>query len=79
MPTSRRPVESKRSDTSMERSGRNPLKAATVVIRAVLVSEETGSAFHPKGGCYTLTLTLSYTVPGFYKLYRTQPWKYVFY
>ena len=42
----------------MERSGRHPPKAATVVIRAELVSKETGSAFQPGGGCYTLaTLT----------------------
>ena len=50
MSISRRPVESKTpSDTSMERSGRHPPKAATIVVRAALVSEEAGSAFH-KGG-----------------------------
>ena len=38
------------SDTSMEISGRHPPKAATVVIRTALVSEETGSAFHPREG-----------------------------
>ena len=35
---------------SMERSGRHPPKAVTVDIRAALVSEETGSAFHLRGG-----------------------------
>ena len=34
----------------MGRSGRHSSKAATVVVRAALVSEETGSAFHPRGG-----------------------------
>ena len=35
----------------MERSARHFPKAATaVVVRAALVSEETGSAFHPRGG-----------------------------
>ena len=34
----------------MERSGRHPSKAVTVVVRAALVLEETSSAFHPRGG-----------------------------
>ena len=38
----------------MERSGRHPPKAATVVIRPALVSEETGSAFHPRGVLYAV-------------------------
>ena len=55
----------------MEISGRHPPKAAAVVIRAALVAEENGSAFHPRGVLYTntntnttltLTLTLPYTV-----------------
>ena len=52
----------------MERSGRHPPNGVTVVIRAALVSEETDSAFHPRGGVcggfytLTLTLTLSYTI-----------------
>ena len=54
MPISRRPVESinkrRGSDTSTERSGRHPPKAAPVVIRAAVVLEETGSAFHTRGG-----------------------------
>ena len=52
MPISRRPVESKRRATrlSMERPGQCFSKAATVVIRAALVSEETGSASHSRGG-----------------------------
>ena len=41
----------------MERRGRHPPKAATVVTRAVLVSEETGSAFHPQE-CHTLSYTV---------------------
>ena len=43
----------------MERPGRHPPKAVTVVTRAALVSEETGSAFYPGGGVIHL---LSYTV-----------------
>ena len=45
----------------MGRSRRHPPKAATGVIRAVLVKEETGSAFQPQepeGGCYTLSYTV---------------------
>ena len=38
--------------SSTERSRRHPPKAATVVIRAALDSEETGAAFHPGGGSY---------------------------
>ena len=66
MPISRRPVESKRRATRLwkDLGGILPDKAATVVIRAALVKEETGSAFHPKGACYTLTPTRSYTVHG---------------
>ena len=46
----------------MERSGPHPLdNAATVVIRAELVLEETGSAFHP-GGYYTLSYTVNHFV-----------------
>ena len=37
------------SDTSLEISG-HPPQAATAVIRAALDSEETGSAFQPRGG-----------------------------
>ena len=44
MPISRRPVQSKRRATRLRKiSGRHPPKGATVVIRAALVSEETGS------------------------------------
>ena len=42
----------------MERSGRHPPKAATVVIRAALGSEETGSAFHPGSVLYNNTNTV---------------------
>ena len=48
----------------MGRSRRHPPKAATGVIRAVLVKEETGSAFQPQepeGGCYTLSYTVGAT------------------
>ena len=34
----------------MERSGRHAPEAATVAVRAALVSEETGSAFYTRGG-----------------------------
>ena len=62
----------------MARSGRHPPKAATVVIRAALVKEETGSAFHPRG-CYTLTLaltlaltlTLTLTLTLYYTVYHS--------
>ena len=49
----------------MERSGRHPPKAANAVIRAALVSEETGSAFHPinRGVLYT---AIYGTVSGFW-------------
>ena len=47
----------------MEISGRHPPpKAATVVILAALVSEETGSAFHPWGVLYINTNTNTNTV-----------------
>ena len=36
----------------MERSGEHRPNAATVVIRATLVSEETGSLFHPRRGVH---------------------------
>ena len=61
MPISRRPVESKRRATRVYEKSWTTSKAATAVIRAALVSEETGSAFHPRGvlprgdipgGCY---------------------------
>ena len=46
----------------MERSGRHPLKADTVALRAKLVSEEKGSAFHPRGVSYTAIYGTCYTV-----------------
>ena len=50
VPISRRPTESKRRATRLWKDTDDLPKAATVVIRATLVSEETDSAFPPRGG-----------------------------
>ena len=56
----------------MERPARHPPKATTaVVIRDALVSEETGSAFHPRG----VLCTVIYLVYGtWYLVGCTQGW-----
>ena len=58
----------------MERSGRHLPKAATVANRAALVSEETGSAFHPRGGLgglYTNTNTAIYGASSYTRYHIT--------
>ena len=56
MPIPWRPVEFKRRETRLRKNLGDilPNETATVVIRAALVSDESGSAFQPKGACYFL-------------------------